>query len=658
LQVILAKTAGFCFGVNRAVNLVYSMLDEGKRVCTLGPLIHNPQVIADFESRGGRIVESPSQALPDETLVIRTHGVSETVEREIESLGLNYCDATCPFVKKIHRIVSEKPSADSVVLIAGNAEHPEVQGILSNFQGEKLVFAEPDELESYLVNQTPHKNVILVAQTTFNTEKWKNSQKILKKHYTKFKIFDTICSVTNLRQEEALDLSSKNDTCIIVGGKNSSNTQKLFELCKTNCEKSIWIRTAKDLTNYDFSNSNHIAIIAGASTPDNEIQEVYKTMSEKEMDFERLLEETEMKELNTGDVVTGTVTHVDDNELQLDIGARVTGYIKAEQATKETGKKLTELFKKGDVFDAFVISCSDIDGVAMLSKIRADQDKNWIDILKSCENKTVLNGEVTHAVKGGVEVFYNGCRVFVPASQCSTDKNFDINTLVGKTVGFKVIETKPGKKAIGSISAVEREERKAKEAAFWAEIENGKEYHGTVRSLKTYGAFVDLGGVDGMVHVSDLSWKHIRNAGEVVKVGDEIDVFVKSFDAENRRISLGYKKDEDNPWTLFKAQYAVGDIVSVKIASMMPFGAFAKITDDVDGLIHISEIAKEKIAKPADLLSVGQVVDARIIAIDDEQKRVSLSIRSLIEEAEAAQEAMQEVPAEEVAEAPAENTEA
>ena len=368
------------------------------------------------------------------------------------------------------------------------------------------------------------------------------------------------------------------------------------------------------------------------------------------INFEAMLDE-QCRTLNTGDVVTGTVTQVSDAELQLDLGTSVTGYIKAEQISDDPAFKLTENFKKGDEVEAFVIRVSDIEGVAELSKKRVDSDKNWQNIVAACEEKTVLEGKVAEAVKGGVVIYTNANRVFVPASQSGVPKDGDLSALVGSTVSFKIIEVKPGKKAIGSIRLVQREQRRAQEADFWANIEVGKTYDGVVKSMTSYGAFVDLGGVDGMVHLTELSWKHIKNPAEVVSVGDALTVFVKSFDPEKKRISLGYKTEETNPWNIFKSQFAIGDIASVKIVNMMPCGAFAEVIDGVDGLIHISQISLQRIARPADVLEIGQVVDARIIEIDDERQKISLSIRSILEEQVAEAEAM---PVEETEEAPVE----
>lgn len=420
------------------------------------------------------------------------------------------------------------------------------------------------------------------------------------------------------------------------------------------CPGTLLVGDADELKAQNINPYFHhrVGIVAGASTPGDVIEEVHKTMGEMQENFAAMLEES-LKTLNTGDTVTGYVTAVTDAELQLDLGAKVTGVIKAEQITDDTSVKLTEMFKVGDAVEAFVIRVSDVDGVAELSKKRVDSDRNRQKVMAAKDTDEVLEGKVIEIVKGGVIILVDSVRVFVPASQTGVPKDGDMNVLKGKTVKFKIIEVKDnGKKAIGSIRVVAREERRAKEAEFWANIEEGKFYTGKVKSLTSYGAFVDLGsGVDGMVHMSELSWKHIKNPAEVVSVGDEITVYVKNFDPEKKRISLGYKDEASNPWNIFKAQYAIGDVASVKIVSMMPFGAFAEIVDGVDGLIHISQIAQTRIAKPADVLEIGQVVDAKIIDIDDEKQKVSLSIRALLDEAQAAMEA---APAEEVyEEAPA-----
>ena len=672
----IAEHAGFCFGVTRAVEALENAVKNipaGGEVSTLGSLIHNESFTRSLEARGifsvsGEEAIQKAEAASKEhpfALIIRAHGIPLSTEKRLQEISaenshFTLVDCTCPFVKKVQNVaLSARPESEFFLLL-GDESHPEVKGVVSRFEGEKYVFTAPDELEELLLRRKEQKSdgkiPILASQTTQNLCKWNKSKKIVEKLYTNAKFFGTICSVTEERQSRAKALATRCDGIVVVGGRDSANTAKLYEICREVCGNTVWISEASELDVSAFATSLYVGIVAGASTPSEEIQEVYKTMSEiMKENFEEMLE-SQCLTLNTGDVVTGTVTHVSDAELQLDLSAGVTGYIKAEQITDDPAFKLTENFKNGDQVTGFVIRVSDIEGVAELSKKRADADKNWQNVVDACENKTVLEGKVTEAVRGGVVILHNANRVFVPASQTGVPKEGDLSTLVGTTVSFKVIEIKAPKKAIGSIRVVQREERRAQEADFWANIEVGKAYHGTVKSLTSFGAFVDLGGVDGMVHLTELSWKRLKSPAEVVSVGDELDVFVKSFDPEKKRISLGYKTEASNPWNIFKSQYAVGDIASVKIVNMMPFGAFAEIIDDVDGLIHISQIAMQRIAKPADLLEIGQVVDARIIEIDDEKKKVSLSIRALLEEAAEAAEAMpeefaaEEAPAEETAE--------
>ena len=673
--VTVAKNAGFCPGVRAAVSALETRLEQaapGERIRTLGNLIHNASYCRDLAERGVTAVTkddlpalaASADAAHPVTVVIRAHGVTrETQERlsrlTSENPAFSYIDATCPFVQKIHRIAEEQSAAgDRVFLCIGNGDHPEVAGIMSRFDGEKYVFADAAAFETALGGDLParfsSKVPVLVAQTTQNLTEWKKCQKLLQKVYTNAFIFDTICNVTGLRQTEAEALAKASDGMVVIGGRESSNTAKLYDICRARCPDTLWIADAKDLPDARLFSLTHrrVGIVAGASTPSKIIEEVQKTMSE-EKSFADMLDEAEIKILHTGDIVTGTVTRVSDTELQLDLGAGQTGYINAERASDDPDVKLTEAYKIGDEVEAKVYRVSDVDGTAELDKRRVDSGKNWQKIVAACEEGTILEATVSDVVKGGVTVFVFGSRVFIPASQTGVPKGGDLTPLKGTVVKFKVIEVKEVGRAIGSIRAVAREERRAKEAAFWAEIEEGKTYTGVVKSMTSYGAFVDLGGVDGMVHASELSWKHIKSPAEVVSVGQTLTVFVKSFDKEKKRISLGYKTEETNPWFIFTGKYQVGDVVPVKIVSMMPFGAFAEIIDGVDGLIHISQIAMTRIGKPADVLEIGQCVDAKIIEIDNEKQKVSLSIRALLEEVAAADNA---APAEEPAaeEAPAE----
>ena len=662
MEITVAKNAGFCFGVKRATDSLEAAIErksEGERIFTLGTLIHNDTYNAMLKDKGVRVTsidevralsESASSDAPV-TIFIRAHGIPKQDEALLSSLSeknpcFRYFDCTCPFVKKIHNIAKQHSAEDNILLVLGGSEHPEVVGILSYFEHEKYVFADSGELERAIENglfvKMNNKTPILVAQTTQKLSEWRKAQKLLKKVYTNPLIFDTICSVTDERQKEAASLSAESDLMIVIGGRESSNTAKLFAVCKENCPHTLRIERADELAVDNLiktSAHTRVGIAAGASTPSGVIQEVYNKMSEMNENFEAMLAES-FKTLNTGDIVTGTVTYVTDAEIQLDVGAQVTGIIKAEQITDDPSVKLTELYKKGDQIEGRVGRVSDIEGIAELSKKAVDSARNWQKIVTANEEGAVVTGKVVEVIKGGVNVLVGATKVFVPASQTGIAKDGDLSVLKGQEVNLKVIEIK-GNRAIGSIRVVQRELRRANEAAFWENIEEGKVYTGTVKSMTAYGAFVDLGGVDGMVHKTELSWKPIASPAAVVSVGDEITVFVKSFDAEKKRISLGYKTDDTNPWYLFTSKYAVGDVASVKIVSLMPFGAFAEIADGVDGLIHISQIADKKVENVKDILSVGQEVDVKIIDIDEEKERISISIRALLvndEEAEAVEE--------------------
>ena len=669
-EIVMAKNAGFCFGVRRATETVERLLatrkGAGQYTCILGKLIHNPGYNAFLAEQGAKIIGEQeidgyfdlAQKGADVCIVIRTHGIVRPVEEKLKQYAaacprFTYCDCTCPYVKKIHKIAADHAEPTDGFLLIGAPDHPEVLSIMS-YAGENSVVCEnAEQLESILLEKKETfdgcMTLHMAAQTTQKLSEWKKCQKIIKKVYTNSKIFDTICGVTENRQTEAESISAASDGMIVIGGRDSSNTGKLFEVCKKHCpHTTLWVEDASEIDRSVLAQCTKIGITAGASTPDRIIEEVKKTMTEQE-NFAQLLESS-MKTLNTGDTVVGVVTYVSNNEIHLDLGAKATGVITYDQITDDPSVKLTEMFKLGDEVEGFVIKVSDLDGIATLSKKRVDADKNREKVLATVDSGETLEGKVIEAVRGGVIVSVDSVHVFVPASMTGVPKDGDLHSIVGTTQKIKVIEVK-GNRAYGSIRAVQREERKAKEAAFWAEIEEGKVYEGPVKSLTSYGAFVDLGGVDGMVHVSELSWKRIKNPAEVVKVGDVIRVFVKSVDKEAKRISLGYKTEDTDPWFIFNNQYQIGDVANVKIVSIMPFGAFAEIVDGVDGLIHISQIADRKLGTPAEVLEVGQMVDAKIVDINNETKKVSLSIRALLETEEEVEVEIVEEAAEEVADA-------
>ena len=640
MSVRVAKSAGFCFGVSRAVELVEQAAQAGKKVATLGPIIHNRHVVDKFEKMGVRVIDTPEEALPGETVIIRSHGVSRGVYERLERQNVEIIDATCPFVKRIHTIVSRAEEEGRLPIIIGTPTHPEVEGI-AGWCTDCRVFAGPEDLENWAkANEKLRDSAIcIVSQTTSTESLWKLCCEIAKKQFTNLKIFDTICRATEYRQSEAAELSEVCQAMVVVGDPKSSNTGRLAMICREHCDKVFLVDNAAELKAEDFSGVSDVGITAGASTPAWIIKEVNKTMSEitnaeavQEENFAELLEQS-IKTLNTGDKVVGTVTGIGNTEVQVDLGTKHAGYIPYDEVSNDPSVKPEDILKVGDEIEVFVVRVNDQEGTVQLSKKKLDGLKVWDDMAQWVEDKTTVEGTITEENKGGLVANVKGIRVFIPASQSGIAKGGDMAGMVGKTVQMKITEVnRARRRVIGSIRAVTSEARKAAQEKIWSEIEVGKKYHGVVKSLTSYGAFVDIGGVDGMVHVSELSWNRIKTPADVVKVGDEIDVYVISFDPEKHKISLGYKTAEMNPWNQFMTNYSVGDVVDAKIVKLMTFGAFAEILPGVDGLIHISQIADRRIGKPEDVLSEGQEVKVKITDVDAENKRISLSIRALLED--------------------------
>ena len=652
MKVTLAQNAGFCFGVRRATETVERLISEGRsRVYTLGHLIHNRLYLKDLERRGVRSIEtkdadavaaSATEGSPV-TLVIRAHGIPRTELSHLRELESRYphfvvSDMTCPNVKRIHRIAEENTSDETLFLLFGHPEHPESIGIMSYAKGEKEIFTDVDSLNKALsTHDATSKSLILASQTTQNLFEWKKTQEILKKLYTNSIFFDTICNVTENRQNEAVQLSKVSDCMIVIGSHDSSNTKRLYDLCSQNCRDTVLIESLSDLEAHRYSSDFRVSITAGASTPDGIISEVYKAMSMEEkmeevVSFEEMLDGS-LKTLHTGETVTGIVTAISNSGIYLDLGCKVTGFIATEQLS-EVPVKPAEMFKIGDEVRAFVIRVNDGEGMATLSKKRIDADKNWIAIEDAYKEGAILEGVIAEVVKGGLLIDLSGNKVFIPASHSGVPKDGDLSALVGTTQRVKLIDLEESRKrALASIRVVKSAERKEAEAAFWATLEVGQHFKGTVKNLTSYGAFVDLGaGIDGMVHNTELSWKRIKHPSQVVSVGQEIDVYIKELDAEKRRISLGYKTEQMDVFSIFAANHEVGEIVKAKIVSIMPFGAFAEVADGVDGLIHISRLSLEKVAKPEDVVSIGQEVDVKITEIDRENRKLALSIRAILED--------------------------
>lgn len=651
-RIEIADKAGFCFGVDRAVKIVYNIIENGGKAVTYGEIIHNETVVNELKSRGVNVINSPEEIekLENTSVVIRSHGVGRDIYELLEKrkpFGVDVCDGTCPFVARIHKIVSEKSGEGFDIIILGDKDHDEVQGIVKHCQKMPYICGNDDELREILQKKFKNfkKKVAIVAQTTYNIIIWEKCCRIIRSECPEAEVFNTICSATAERQQSAVRLAEKSDLMIVIGGKRSSNTAKLFDICREHCKACILISDAGELEREnipeklrELGENFNIGITAGASTPAYIIKEVQNHMSEiiknndEDFDFASALDAS-FKKIYTGQRVKGYITAVNNTEATVDIGTKQTGYIALSELTDDPTLKVSDVVKVGDEVDLIVIKINDAEGIVNLSKKKVDAMVGFDKLVKAKEEDAVLEGTVTNVVKGGVIVITDGTRVFIPASQATARRDEKLENLLKKTVKFKIIEINEQKfKAVGSIKAVLNAEKDAAKAKFWENVKVGDKFKGEVKSITNYGAFVDLGGIDGMVHISELSWNRIKHPSEVVKVGDVIEVFVKELDSESGRISLGYKKDEDNPWVKFANEYAVGDVVEAKVVSITPFGAFAQIIPGIDGLIHISQIANKKVANVKDVLSVGDVVKAKITEIDTEKKRISMSIRELLEE--------------------------
>ncbi len=628
-MITLAESAGYCFGVKRATDTALAKSGQEK-IYTFGPIIHNKQAVADLENHNIYATDNPEKLEKGAKLIIRSHGIGKAEYERLKKAGLEITDATCPFVKKIHNIVEEYHNKGYEIVIFGDKNHPEVKGI-NGWCGESaLIFDSIPDSFKYT------KPVCAVTQTTSSKKNWDFFKKFLKSTCQTIVFFDTICNATEKRQAEAASLAKKSDCMIVVGGYESSNTKKLADICREFCNDTFHIETAYELPKEAYKYKRRIGVTAGASTPEWIIKEVINKMSEEnmntneELSFEEQLEQS-MVTLRTGDIVKGTVIGITPTEVFVNLGFKADGSIPIEELSAEPVTDPNEIVKIGDEIEVFVVRVNDVEGTVKLSRRKLDQMAGWKKLEEAAEQQTVLTGTVSEVVNGGIIVACSGNRVFVPASQASARYIEDLSSMLGETVSFRLIDINPRRrKLVGSIKKVAVEVRKKQQEEFWANAEVGKVYTGKVKSIMDFGAFVDLGGVDGLVHISELSWGRIKHPSEVLSVGQDVEVYIKAIDEEKKKISLGYRKEADNPWNIIKEKYNVGDVVKVKIVRLVPFGAFAEIIPFVDGLIHISQIANQRIAKPSSVLSIGQEVDAKITEIDLEKKKISLSIKVLL----------------------------
>ena len=618
------------------MKLVYKELDKGGKVCTLGPIIHNQNVVDDLKRKGVRIIEKIDELEPDERVVIRSHGVGKSIYDEIAEKGNQCIDATCPFVSKIHKIVREKSEQGYEIMIAGDLFHPEVEGIVGHCIKKPVVFRDEQELKKFFLKNPEFlkKKVAIVAQTTYNIIRWRLCLDMLPKDNPDIEIFETICNATAARQSNAIELAKKSDVMIVIGGMHSSNTVKLYNVCSQYCP-SYHIEDSGGLDGINLSDAKNIGITAGASTPAYIIKEVQSHMSENltktgEENFEEMLEQT-FKKIHTGEKVTGKIVKVDNNEVIVDLGTKHTGYVSLDELTNDPDKKPSDIVSVDDEVEFIVLKVNDQEGTAQLSKKKVDELAGFDNINKACESGEIVEGTVQNVVKGGILVSCLGVRVFVPASQTGVSRDGNLESLLKKKVNLKILEVNMSRhRAVGSIRAAKKAEKDEAQKKFWETAEVGAVYKGEVKSITNYGAFVDLGGIDGMVHISELSWNRIKHPSEVVKIGDVIEVYIKDLDKEAGRISLGYKKNSDNPWEKFRNEFSIGDVVPAKIVSITPFGAFAQIIEGVDGLIHISQLADKRVDDVKEIVQVGQTVNVKITDVDYDKKRISISMRALI----------------------------
>ena len=660
-EILIAENSGFCFGVKQAIEKTEEQIKIKENGCiagniyTCGPLIHNKLVTEDLASRGVGIISSASEALPGEVVIVRSHGESRDFFEEAEAAGLTVVDATCPFVKKIQMLAEKAHEAGKQVLIVGDSQHPEVKGINGWCERTALIVNSAEEAEVIR-----GENIFLVCQTTIKKELLNEITEVLEKNGVRFEVNNTICSATTLRQKSCRELSGKCNALVVIGGKDSSNTRKLYQIAKKVCKNAYFIEKIEDLPLHQIKKYNKIGIAAGASTPECVIKEVIATMSEhitemNEVNMMDLMDDIEksLRLPRIVETVNGKVHQVTDKEIIVNMGCKKDGVIPKEEVTLEGDQKLTDLFKEGDDIQAKVIKTDDGDGVIVLSKKKLEVNEHWNEITEALENKTTINVKVVKQVNGGVIAAYKEVTGFIPLSQLSDKYVENAEEFIGQELAVRVtrVDQKRGR-AVFSHKVILAEEKQKKIEEVWNSLHVDDIVEGKVMRFTDYGAFVDLGGIDGLLHISEISWGKLKHPQEVLKIGDVVKVKILSMNAEKGKISLGLKQTMPEPWSVIEENYQVGQVVTGKVVQIKEYGAFIELEPGLDGLVHISEVAHKRVNDIAEELTVGQTVEAKILEIDTERKRISLSIKQTTEvpEAEveeAEEEAVEEARAEE-----------
>ena len=642
MTVRVADYAGFCMGVSRAVDAAEALCGAEAEVVSLGELIHNPQEVQRLSRLGLRVIHDAGEATG--TVLIRSHGVSRAELESLQARSADVRDLTCPFVERLHRIVADNSLPD--VILVGEKDHPEVQGTAGWCRGTVHFVA--DESDALVLPKLDA--ALAVAQTTYPPEKWESVLRVLKTRVRNLTWQDTICGATRQRQNAARALAAQADCMIVVGGRQSANTRKLYDVCRAVCPRTILVERAAEIPPAFANISDFIGITAGASTPQWLLKEVVTHMNDMERNAQELTQEQDsfaaafektLVRIKPGQTMTGTVIQITDDEVCVNIGYKSDGLVNKSEMVDEN-------VQVGDEIEVEVVKVNDGEGNVILSQKNIVNRKVWDELMAKYEDGECVDGVGKEAVKGGLIALIDGIRAFVPASHLASHYVEKIDEFVGKEMRLKMIEVDTTKKRIvASRKVAMKEENESRKAAAWEKLEEGAIVKGIVRRLTDFGAFVDLGGVDGLIHVTDLSWGRVKHPGDVVAPNQEVEVKIMSLDKERERIQLSLKALQPKPWDVATEKYPVGSVVEGKVVRIQPFGAFVELEAGLDGLVHISQCALTRVAKVEDAVQVGQVIRVKVLAVDPEAKRISLSIREVLED-----EALtiEEIPGEELVE--------
>lgn len=633
-EIILADNAGFCFGVQRAVEEALRIQkEENTRIYTLGPLIHNSDVVQFLEKNNIFSVEFDDidKLKENDVIVIRSHGVTESVISSLKEKHLKVVDATCPFVTNIQKKVRKYSNEGYQIVILGDADHPEVIGI-NGWCSNKAIITKDGNFEGKL----PPK-ICVVSQTTEKLKNWQNTVKNLASQVKEVLAFNTICAATDVRQKSANELSKKVDSMIVIGGKNSSNTSKLYQIAKDNCADTIHIENIKDLP-LDFINNNtkkKIGVTAGASTPDWIIKEVLDTMNTENNNYDEQLELMNEydKRFVIGDEVEGEIlSKTRDSILVSLVGYKCDGVISFDElSAKEDPIVLADKLNVGDVIKAKVIKLQNSDGYVVLSRLEYEREESFKELEEIFNEGKIFEVTIKEAKEKGLVANYKGVRIFIPASQIDTKYTKDKTEYLNKTLEVKLIDfsSKNPTKIVASRRVILEAAKNEIEAKAWETLNLGDVVKGEVKRFTNFGAFVEINGIDGLLHLSQISWNHIKKVEDVLKEGQIVDVKIIGLDKEAKKLSLSMKELMPKPWDNVKDKYPEDSIVLGKVVRLNDFGAFVELEPGVDGLVHISKISHNRIEHPSEALKIGQEIKAKILSVDEENKRISLSIKDI-----------------------------